>query len=357
MAEKDIFISYKSEDSKSALWVKGMLEGNGLSCWMAPDSIPAGSSYAKEIPKGIKQCKIFLLVVTKNTLNSRWIPRELDKAINSKKVVIPLMLENVVFNDDLEFYLSNIQHYDLYTDRNTGIKELIESIKFILDEKDTNNSLDYQFEQVTETKQIKKQPTENKKSATIFAAGAIILAFVFILGVFILYGEKTNPKESTAPVSETANETLENNEIYKTALKHADNPLMYNGHAYGIFNYKNKGLKSFSQCEKYCEKIGGHLVVINDNAENTAVYNYLRKQGLLEALIGLTDEKEEGVWVWKNGAESDYRNWAAGQPNNGATNGNPKRENYVEFSSKTLDGKWNDITFNSQTQYFICEWE
>ena len=56
MAKKcDVFISFKAEEINEAIWVRATLESHGISCWMAPDSIPGGSSYVKEISKAIKR--------------------------------------------------------------------------------------------------------------------------------------------------------------------------------------------------------------------------------------------------------------------------------------------------------------
>ena len=60
MPNKDVFISYKSDEYAQAIWVKDALETNGISCWMAPMSIPGGSSYAKEIPHAIDGCRVLL---------------------------------------------------------------------------------------------------------------------------------------------------------------------------------------------------------------------------------------------------------------------------------------------------------
>ena len=61
---KQIFISYKSEEYDEALWVKNRLEKEKVSCWMAPMDIPGGSSYAVEITKAIKECKIYVLILS-----------------------------------------------------------------------------------------------------------------------------------------------------------------------------------------------------------------------------------------------------------------------------------------------------
>ena len=90
----DVFISYKAEEFNDANWIRTVLETNGLSCWMAPASIPGGSSYAAEIPKAIRAAKVFVLVLSEKCQLSRWVPRELDQAINEGKTILPFMLEN-----------------------------------------------------------------------------------------------------------------------------------------------------------------------------------------------------------------------------------------------------------------------
>ena len=62
MAKKkyDAFISFKAEEINDAIWIRTALETNGISCWMAPDSIPGGSSYVNEISDAIKNSKVFV---------------------------------------------------------------------------------------------------------------------------------------------------------------------------------------------------------------------------------------------------------------------------------------------------------
>ena len=45
----EVFISYSSKEKEMADLVRETLENNGISCWMAPESIPASSGYAAEI--------------------------------------------------------------------------------------------------------------------------------------------------------------------------------------------------------------------------------------------------------------------------------------------------------------------
>lgn len=110
----EIFISYKAEEFDEANSVKTALEENGISCWMAPMSIKGGLSYASEIPKAIRNCKVFVLVLSEKAQSSNWIPRELDQAINENKIIMPFMIENCPLQDEFAFYLSNVQRYNAY---------------------------------------------------------------------------------------------------------------------------------------------------------------------------------------------------------------------------------------------------
>ena len=63
-SEESVFISYSSKDSKIVEKIVAMLKEAGISYWKAPEMIPAGSNYAREIPRAIAQCQVFLLVIS-----------------------------------------------------------------------------------------------------------------------------------------------------------------------------------------------------------------------------------------------------------------------------------------------------
>ncbi len=128
----DVFISYSSKEPEIPKLIRKTLKSNGISCWMAPESIPSGSSYAAEIPKGIRECKIFLLVLSNNSQNSIWVPREIDEAINHGKTIIPFQIEECKLNDAFNFYLNQIQRITAYLELEGSLNELVEKIKKII---------------------------------------------------------------------------------------------------------------------------------------------------------------------------------------------------------------------------------
>lgn len=126
---KEIFISYKAEEYDDAFWVKEQLEKEGLSCWMAPMDISGGTSYATEIPKAIKNCKVFVLILSRGAQESKWVPRELDQAINENKIIMPFTIKKCALQADFSFYLTNVQRYDAYLNKNSAMTSLIRDIK------------------------------------------------------------------------------------------------------------------------------------------------------------------------------------------------------------------------------------
>jgi hypothetical protein len=83
-------------------------------------------------------------------------------------------------------------------------------------------------------------------------------------------------------------------------------------------------LKPFTyfQSEKECRREGGHLVVINDRAENDFLKQFIdqgNENGTSgEFWIGLTDLQDEGTFRWVNNEllQTLYKNWAVGEPDN-----------------------------------------
>lgn len=130
---KEVFISYSTIDSASAETVRNVLEKNGLSCWMAPRDIPGGSNYTKEIPIAIRNCKVFVLILSENAQSSHWVLKELDSAVNCGKVILPFMLEDCILNDEFNFLLTGAQRYSAYQKKAEAMETLIGRIRGILD--------------------------------------------------------------------------------------------------------------------------------------------------------------------------------------------------------------------------------
>ena len=122
----------------------------------------------------------------------------------------------------------------------------------------------------------------------------------------------------------------------------------YSGHYYAILD----GAKTYDDAVKKCSRLGGYLCMIDNEDENTAVYQYMQSRGYDSAYFGYSDQDTEGSWIWSlTGAPGEYTKWDEGEPN-GDIN-----ENYGMFYSGSSEYCWNDGTWGGENSAFICEWD
>ena len=143
---KSVFISYSSKDTEIVNEVVNMLETSGISYWKAPEMIPAGSNYAKEIPRVICECNIFLLIISEDSQHSIWVEKEIDFAINNRKVIVPLKLTEGKLTDMFSFYLNNIQMVNYNGNLKKALKVLRTRIEMLLSKeslKDNTRNITY----------------------------------------------------------------------------------------------------------------------------------------------------------------------------------------------------------------------
>ena len=98
------------------------------------------------------------------------------------------------------------------------------------------------------------------------------------------------------------------------------------------------------QADIYARLHGGHLVWIETEEEQTWLSANFGDELYW---IGLTDQEEEGEWVWTSGAAAEFTHWYPGEPNN---------DNDAEHYALTNfggPGLWNDGTLESPLRGLI----
>jgi TolB-like protein len=111
-AGKSIFISYASQDSVAANKVCAALEAAALPCWIAPRDVRPGEPYAAAIVEAINACRLLVLVLTKNAVDSRHVLREVERASSKNRSVLSLRLDACELPPELEYFLSANQWLD-----------------------------------------------------------------------------------------------------------------------------------------------------------------------------------------------------------------------------------------------------
>ena len=108
--QKHVFISHASLDGVIAGRVRDDLEADGINCWMAPRDVPAGADHAVAIHDAIAACPVFLLLVSRRSMASVDVDREVHLASRARATIIPLRLEAVDLTASLTYLLANVQH-------------------------------------------------------------------------------------------------------------------------------------------------------------------------------------------------------------------------------------------------------
>jgi hypothetical protein len=108
------FISHSSLDSDTANLVCQALEQHRIRCWIAPRDIPGGASWDDAIIKGIDASRVVVLIFSSHANESMHVKRELHRAFEKRKLVIPLRIEDVDPGGALEFILIGVQILDAF---------------------------------------------------------------------------------------------------------------------------------------------------------------------------------------------------------------------------------------------------
>ena len=124
----DVFISYSSKQYDIAMRIYTYLTENSIKCWMAPQSIPAGSQYYLEIPKAISSIKILLLLLTQDAVNSRFVPKEVSASLGAGKQIIPFQVGEVILENGFDFLLEGEQIKSIGNVENINTEYILEEV-------------------------------------------------------------------------------------------------------------------------------------------------------------------------------------------------------------------------------------
>jgi TolB-like protein/Tfp pilus assembly protein PilF len=110
--EPKVFISHSSKDKAIAVAICEQLESAGITCWIAPRDIKAGSDWTEGIIQGIDSCQVFILVFSANANSSEHVRREVAKAFALGLAVIPFRVEDIVPTSSLGYFLDTVHWLD-----------------------------------------------------------------------------------------------------------------------------------------------------------------------------------------------------------------------------------------------------
>lgn len=109
-----IFISYSRRDSELVTRLYEDIQAQGLAVWMDRNAIEAGTLWRSSIVAGIEECRVFLLVVSAASQQSRNVAKELALAESNSKPILPVLIDKTPIQADFGYCLAGIQFVDMF---------------------------------------------------------------------------------------------------------------------------------------------------------------------------------------------------------------------------------------------------
>lgn len=110
--EPYIFVSYSHRDADRVIPVIRALKDNMCRVWF-DEGLKGGESWNDSIAEHLKACTVFLLFVSPDSVNSKYVFSEINYALSKDKTVMPVILEPTDIPAGLEMMLSAIQYIDV----------------------------------------------------------------------------------------------------------------------------------------------------------------------------------------------------------------------------------------------------
>ena len=89
----EVFISYATEDMRLVEQIRQVLISSSIDVFVAEHCVLPGQSLSSEIITAIKSCDLFVLLWSRYSQSSEWVPQEIGIARAGDKPIVPLLLE------------------------------------------------------------------------------------------------------------------------------------------------------------------------------------------------------------------------------------------------------------------------
>jgi hypothetical protein len=118
-----IFVSYSRHDQKYVNQLVSHLRMYGLVCWIDRSGIDYGSRWKTVVRDAVDSCGACVVVMTPEAEESQWVDREISRAEEGRKPILPLLLRGTKF-----FGLGHL-HYEDVAGGTMPSKEWIEQLR------------------------------------------------------------------------------------------------------------------------------------------------------------------------------------------------------------------------------------
>jgi hypothetical protein len=130
--QPQVFLSYATADTKIANQIEKKLVERGFGVWFDAYELQPGDSIADAIKEAISATDYLVVLLSPNSVNSRWMQNELSSVLGYDLAQRNITLLPVLIEDcEIPPLLASYQYLDLRADLEGGINRLVEQLDLI----------------------------------------------------------------------------------------------------------------------------------------------------------------------------------------------------------------------------------
>jgi len=124
-----VFISHSHQDKKYSEQISRALESAGHEIWIDTLKLKPGDNFISKINEAIKESDAFIVIISKNSINSESVSREISaialSEISKKRTkIIPVLIDR----STVPQYLAQYLYVDLSQDFDSGLSRIIQAL-------------------------------------------------------------------------------------------------------------------------------------------------------------------------------------------------------------------------------------
>lgn len=110
----DVFVSYAREDLERVRpWVEELKNG-GVSAFFDMESLICGMNWQDEIAKAIHSARLVIVFLSRSSLASDFVPKELSLSLEMKKTILPVLLEKIEVTGRVALCITGLQRVEAH---------------------------------------------------------------------------------------------------------------------------------------------------------------------------------------------------------------------------------------------------
>jgi len=127
MIPNEVFLSHSSLDRDFVTNLANVLRHHGVPVWYSQTNIMGAQQWHDKIGAALRRCDWFLLVLSRNSVDSMWVKRELIFALQQNRFenrIVPLLYQDCDF-ESLSWVLPSFQIIDFQGTFEDSCRELL----------------------------------------------------------------------------------------------------------------------------------------------------------------------------------------------------------------------------------------